>query len=129
MTNNQKGAHAAPRAKSPPAPPYPLAPETETYIAALREQLSKSGLGHLGRRIEMAARDAQETADTYGSKVFTGRSIGGQRVTLPVKTTISQHIQIECNGTVVQYDLAVGSSPSAGAPRRETPLDDFPAPT
>lgn len=115
---------AAKAAKSPPAPPYPVSEETAKALAAMREGLSASKLGHLGRRIEMQVRDAQETIDTYGAKVIVAK-LGGKDVPLPVKTTIGINVAIECNGITQTYAFGVG--PATVAPRPETKLDSFPS--
>jgi len=114
--------------RAPPAPPTPLPAETEAYLEKLREQLSASRLGHLGRRIEMLARNAQETIDLYGQKVIV-QELAGRPIELPVETTIVLAVRIACNGTTVAYDLAVGASPSAGAVRPEAKLASFAAPS
>lgn len=120
-----KPASANPAAKSPPAPPTPVNETAEKALKTMREGLSSSKLGHLGRRIEMAVRDAQETIDTYGSKVIVAK-LGGQDVRLPVKTTILTHVRIEVNGVVQEYGFVVGAGAEAAVERGEAKLDSFP---
>lgn len=120
--------------KAAPAPPYPLPEPAAKAVAEMRKQLSDSRMGHLGRRVEALVRDAAESIDAYGSTVIVGPSFGGQRVVLPVRTTITQTVRVECNGRTVEYAFTVGAGAGPDAPRPEAKLDSFaaevaPAPT
>lgn len=111
-------------AKAAPAPPTPVSTETETSLKTMREELTSSRLGHLGRRIEMLVRDSQETIDTYGSKVIVAK-LAGQDVRLPVTTTITQTVSVECNG--VRKDYSFTTTTIKRDERPEQPLDNFPS--
>jgi hypothetical protein len=95
------------------------------YMTKVREELTASRLGHLGRRIEMLAEMANESALTYGSKSLVG-NLAGHEVSVPVKTTVSMVVTIEAGSATKTYAFAVGANHTAPpATRPETPLAEF----